>query len=329
MLGTIGLAGIAVVNAGTEPAAPPAAIAAPQPQPAATEAGPAGGIRARFKIDSLLQQARMAKDQGDWGNAQAGMLDAAQQLQKMGYERDQVSVLREMTLEPVAGKSEQAGNYVLAGQRAMADYYYSKYLKSKPRDAQWLLEALAWANVAADEALLKRFTARVPDKAHENIDERSRQRALGLKNDDALYLAFEDIRMGKTDTVLATLKTWPYPIDQKHSLLGTSLLHIAAWYNKPDVVKALVEQHKANVNVADNEKDTPLDYAYHLKLDELAAYLLSKGGKPNNDYHKRKLAPAKDTANVSAKTAELPKPAATQNRSAAAQDKPAAAPNTP
>ena len=133
-----------------------------------------------------------------------------------------------MTLEPTVGQAPEAQQYVQAGQRAMAEYYYKRYLETKPRDAQWLLEALAWGNAAGDETLLKRFAARVPDKAHENIDERGRLRGIELKVDDALYLAFERIRLDKGDAV-GSLQNWPYPIDQKHSLLGTSLLHMAVW----------------------------------------------------------------------------------------------------
>ena len=246
-----------VVFAGTEPAAPPAAIAAPSPAPVPSEATKAyaptaGKVKARFEMDKQLTLARDAKTKGDWGNAQAAMLEAAQNLRRMGFEQDQVSVLRDMTLEPTVGQAPEAQQYVQAGQRAMAEYYYKRYLDTKPRDAQWLLEALAWGNAAGDEVLLKRFAARVPDKEHENIDERGRLRGIELKVDDALYLAFERIRLDKGEAV-SSLQNWPYPIDQQHSLLGTSLLHMAVWYNKPDVVKALVEQHKATVNIEDKE----------------------------------------------------------------------------
>lgn len=264
------------------PKAPPAAIAA-QPAPVAVDsAGKEGRMRARFAIDRQLKQAHAAKERGDWTTAQTSMLDAARQLKLMGLENDQVKTLREMTLEPTEGKPEQAQQYVRAGQQALADFYYRRYLDIKPRDAQWLLEALGWANYAADDQLLKRFSARVPDKAHENIDERGKQRGLELKTDDALYQEFYLIRTGKPEQVTASLKTWPYPINTRHSQMGTSLLHIAVWHNKPDIVKALVEQYKADVNLGDNDKDTALDYANHLKLESLATYLKSKGGKSNS-----------------------------------------------
>ncbi len=220
------------------------------------------------------------------------MLDAAIQFKQIGFEHDQITVLRDMTLEPTVGKPESVAAYVRAGQQAMAEFYYTKYLNTKPRAAQWLLEALAWANYADDEALLTRFAARVPNKEHENIDERGRQRGKELKSDDALFLAFEEIRLNNVETVKATLAAWPYSIDMKHSLLGTSLLHTAVWYNKPDTVKLLIEQFKANVNVEDNDKgkDTPLDYAYHQQFNELVTYLKSKGGKTNNYYQQKSAA---------------------------------------
>ncbi len=258
----------------------PASHAVPAAQPATatpptTPAGKDDRAKKIWEISKLIDDAHKAQEENRWQDAQKNMLDAAQRLAKLGMERDQVSALREMTLENNAG-------YANAGARAMAEYYYKKYLHNKPRDAQWLLEALAWAHYASANDLLKdRFTARRPDKEHENIDERGKQRGEELKADDKLYLASELIRTGQQEALQNTLKEWPYPIDRIHSLQGTSLLHSAVWHKKLDAVRLLVEQHKADINVVDKENDTPLDYANHLRAMDIVKYLKSKGAKAN------------------------------------------------
>lgn len=264
------LAGWAAIPSAPAPAAIPAQ---------STAATPKGGTITRNEIDRLLRDARQLHTQGETAKAQAMMLEAAQRLQQTGYERDKVSILREMTLD-----SDPA--FVSAGSKAMAEHYYQKYLTTKPRDAQWLLEALAWGHYAGDETLLKRFSARVPDKSHENIDERGKQRGLDLKADDRLYLASEMIRLNQIEELKKQLKDWPYPIDRIHSIEGTSLLHNAVWHKKTGIARMLVEEYKANVNVVDKENDTPLDYAHYKQATDLVQYLTSKGGKANKDYSK-------------------------------------------
>lgn len=259
-------------KAGLTASSPPAAIAA-TPSTANSEQVTV----TRNAVDRLLRDARQQKKAGNTDQAISMMLDASQQLRRIGYERDQVSVLREMTLEQDPAISR-------AGSQAMANYYYAKYLDTKPRDAQWLLEALAWAHYSGDESLLQRFTARKPDKAHENIDARGKKRGLELKMDDQLYLASEMIRLNRTDELNKTLENWPYPIDQAHTLQGTTLLHNAVWYKKTGIARMLVEQYKANVNVTDLENDTPLDYAEYLQANDLINYLKSKGAKSNKQY---------------------------------------------
>lgn len=231
----------------------------------------------RLEIDRLLRDARQQRAQGNILQAQTMMLEAAQKLRQGGYARDQVSIFREMTLDPDSGTAK-------AGSQAMADYYYRLYLDSNPRDAQWLLEALAWANYSGDDALSKRFSARRPDKAHENIDERGKQRGEELKADDQIYLASEMIRLNQVDALKKQLQHWPYSIDRLHSLEGTSLLHRAVWYKKTGIARMLVEEYGANVNVVDKQNDTPLDYAEYQQADDLIAYLNSKGGRSSKKY---------------------------------------------
>jgi ankyrin repeat protein len=48
----------------------------------------------------------------------------------------------------------------------------------------------------------------------------------------------------------------------------------------------LVEEYHANVNVADKQNDTPLDYAEYQKAADLVEYLKSKGAKANKQYGK-------------------------------------------
>lgn len=234
---------------------------------------------ARVDVDRLLTRARAARVQNDWPASQELMLQAATALQKIGYDTDQVKVLREMTLEP-------NNAYAAAGARALAEFYHKRYLKQRPRKADWLLEAIAWAHYARADDLVSRYVATArPDTAHAGIAERGKQRGDELRADDQLYLAGEDIRLNRQTELEARLKDWPWDINRLHSLQGTSLLHVAVWYRKADTVKLLVEKYQANVNVVDRENDTPLDYAYHQREDGIATYLKGRGGKPNNTYH--------------------------------------------
>jgi hypothetical protein len=287
----LGMAGLLLLSSAAAyatqvPPASPAALSDKQAVPAAPSGVPSvakpDGVNRRFDIDRRIKKLQQEKAANNWAVAQAGMLEAASDLGKLGYPADQLATLREMTLETVDDKPDGAQAYVLAARSALAEHYYREYLGSKPRDAKWLLEALGWANYAQNTELLKRFTARAPDKAHENIDKRGVQRGAELAIDDALFLTFEEMRKNKPGVFTASLQEWPYPINIRHTQVGASLLHMAVWYNKPEIVKLLVEKKKAEVNVVDYENDTPLDYAQHKKLDAIASYLKSKGATANN-----------------------------------------------
>lgn len=287
------------------PPAPPASLAAPDPGKTA-QTGPASAdtsVRARFDIDKIIQRAHEAKKQGRWSAAQQDMLSAAQQLKAKGFPNDQVKLLRDMTLEPVAGRPPEALQYVNAGRSELAKVYYQRYLQTKPRDAQWLLEALAWAAFANDAALAQSFPARVPDKAHENIEQRAQDRARELEQDDALTAVFDALRDRKNTGLAESLKKWPYPVDYHHSQEGVTLLHMAVWFNRADVARVLVENFHANVNVEDKEKDTPLDYAMHQGNNDMVTYLKSKGGKANHQYK-----PAAKTPVVNAPPPDIAQP---------------------
>jgi hypothetical protein len=269
-LSTAGLAVAAPATAdGSQPPAPPSSLARP--------AEKATTAQTRVEIDRMLRDARQLKAAGKVTEAQELMLDAALKLRQRGFERDQVTVLREMTLD-----SDPA--FARAGSVGMAEYYYQKYLTSKPRDAEWLLEALAWAHYSGESSLLERFTARKPDKAHENIDARGKQRGEELKADDQQYLVAEMIRLNQVEPLRKTLKSWPYPINRIHTVDGTSLLHTAAWHQKTGIARMLVEEYKADVNVVDKQNDTPLDYAIYQESRDLIDYLKSKGGRANKLY---------------------------------------------
>lgn len=233
------------------------------------------------EIDKLISDAHTLYAQGHIPEALAKMQEAAGELQRTGNEEDLASILRDMSLDPNP-------EYAKVGKRGLAEYFYRKYLASKPRDARWLLEALGWAHYAnADDLLKSKFVARVPNKEHENIDARGEQRGKELQADDQLFLAFEDIRQGNSNGLQTRLKNWSYPIDLLHSAQGTSLLHMAVWYQKIDVVKQLVEQYKANINVADKENDSPLDYAYHQKNTEIIKYLTARKARANKNYQQQ------------------------------------------
>ena len=230
----------------------------------------------RKELDRLANEARQLRAQNKIPEAQAGMLDLATKLRLLGYEQDGANILRDMSLDENA-------EYAKAGKRALAERFYRAYLNSAPRNAKLLVEALGWAHYAgADDLLANKFLARVPNKEHENMDARGEQRGKELAADDQLFFAFEEIRQGHIGAAQMRLNDkWAYPIDQLHSVQGAGLLHMAVWYQQVEAVKMLVEQYKANINFADKQNDTPLDYANHVKNQEIIQYLKSKHARAN------------------------------------------------
>ena len=61
---------------------------------------------------------------------------------------------------------------------------------------------------------------------------------------------------------------------------GLTPLHVAAWYNKKDIIEYLVKKG-ADVNAADVKAETPLHCAAWKNNAMLCAFLISKGAKPD------------------------------------------------
>ncbi|MGF1763843.1 ankyrin repeat domain-containing protein [Aliivibrio kagoshimensis] len=129
-----------------------------------------------------------------------------------------------------------------------------------------VLTVLSYYAKEYDENNPKEYFQRVKAKAHT------------METDKVLRAAFSHIKYDRWELVKMYIKEKVISASSQLSRDGTSLLHMAIWYNKPDVVKALIEQYNADVNLKDKEGDTPLKYAQHQKFTSLANYIKSQGG---------------------------------------------------
>ncbi|MBL4831081.1 MAG: ankyrin repeat domain-containing protein [Aliivibrio sp.] len=105
-----------------------------------------------------------------------------------------------------------------------------------------------------------------------------KSRASEMETDKVLRASFNHIQYGRWELVKMYLKKEVIDVNSTLSNDGTSLLHMATWYNKQLVVKELVEKYNADINLEDKEGDTPLKYAQHQKFLELVRYIQSNGG---------------------------------------------------
>ena len=71
-----------------------------------------------------------------------------------------------------------------------------------------------------------------------------------------LFMASRSGRVDKVERLLAR----GAPVNWRNSF-GWTALHVACFYNHPDVVKILTQQDGIDVNVQNTDKNTPLHYA--------------------------------------------------------------------
>jgi hypothetical protein len=127
-------------------------------------------------------------------------------------------------------------------------------------------------------ALLSHYAKEYDPNSPKEFFQRVRAKANAMETDKVLRAAFNHIKNDRWELVTMYIKEDVISPRSRLTSDGTSLLHMAIWYNKPDVVKALIEQYNADVNLKDKEGDTPLKYAQHQKFTSLAKYIKSKGG---------------------------------------------------
>lgn len=249
-----------------------------QLSPAVATLAPKAAAINRNMVDQQLQTAKNLRQDGNIERAASTMVSVINQLTEHGYEQDALRLMREMTLD-----REPA--FASAGAELLGSYYYhQKYLLIQPPDPEWLLEARAWAVYSGNEELLKRFTALADDAGHSQAISDAVSRGQSIKADDHMYLAFERIRSNERSQLRKELRNWPYDINRAHSQDGTSLLHKAVWYKKTDIVRMLVDEFKADVNVVDDENDTPLDYARYQQAREIIEFLTVRKARANKQY---------------------------------------------
>lgn len=249
-----------------------------QLSPAAATLAPKAAAINRNMVDQQLHTAKNLRREGNIERAASTMVSVINQLTEHGYEQDALRLMREMTLDREPAFSN-------AGAELLGSYYYHhKYLVIAPPDPEWLMEARAWAVYSGNETLLNSFTPLVDDAAHSQAISAAVERGHSIKADDHMYLAFERIRANERALLRAELRRWPYDINRAHSQDGTSLLHKAAWYKKTDIVRMLVDEFKADVNIVDDENDTPLDYARYQQAREIIEFLTLRQAIANKQY---------------------------------------------
>lgn len=259
----------------------------------------------RKMVDQQLQAAQTLRTEGNLPLAVQTTVSVINQLAEHGYEQDSLRLMREMTLDAEPAFSR-------AGSELLAKYYYQKkYLVLTPADPEWLLEARAWAVYSGNQQLTDSFKPRADDEAHRQAIAKATARGEELKADDRLFLAFEMIRANRRTELRKLLQSWPYSIDRAHSQDGTSLLHKAVWYKKTDIARMLVDEFKADINVVDQENDTPLDYAQYQQAKEIVDFLASRDAKANKQYGRSNASRAANAAVNETELEKLLKPAAT------------------
>ncbi len=94
--------------------------------------------------------------------------------------------------------------------------------------------------------------------------------------DDHLNRYENALKRGMNDLAQFYIDDSSISINAQRSVDGVSMLHLAVWHGNFDIVKYLVEEG-ADINLADHEDDTALDYALHKEDYLLIGYLSDEG----------------------------------------------------
>lgn len=97
--------------------------------------------------------------------------------------------------------------------------------------------------------------------------------------DRTLSAVYKHLQYGRWELVKSYLEKKIISVNEQLSSDGTTLLHMAVWFNKNSEAKELVTLFGANVNIIDEEGDSPLGYAKHKKNGEMIRFLKSQGGR--------------------------------------------------
>ncbi len=133
------------------------------------------------------------------------------------------------------------------------------------------------SNSAEAKALLALYAKEYNPEQPKSYFSKVEFAAKKMQTDKTLRSAINHIKHGRWELTQSYIEKKLIEVNARHSKDGTSMLHMAVWFNKPEVVRALIEKYNANINIKDAEGDTPLKYAKHMKFHELASYLKSKG----------------------------------------------------
>jgi len=155
---------------------------------------------------------------------------------------------------------------------------YSKFKKNELLDkAITNYKASVYSEVTAALASLKLEALR-KDSGLDEYEFLAKVERLGknVETDRVLRASYKHIQHGRWELVKRYLDKKIIDVNARLSSDGTTLLHMAVWYNKGDIVKELINKYGANFDVKDKEGDTPLLYAKHKKYDSIVRYLKNR-----------------------------------------------------
>jgi hypothetical protein len=108
--------------------------------------------------------------------------------------------------------------------------------------------------------------------------EKAKEKAKNYKLDLIINESINHITNGRWELARKYIEGGLVDVNHQMSSDGASFLAIAAWHGDLAVVKDLVEELGADINIRSHKGETPLQFAVDQQNYEVAAYLKSKGG---------------------------------------------------
>lgn len=138
----------------------------------------------------------------------------------------------------------------------------------------WSMTPLHYAGITTNETTIAIL---IDNKADRSIKNRNGLTALDLieDRDKSRQQLFSDVENGDKKGIAAILKKWPDMVHYNFNN-GMTPMHLAAAYEKPDVMELLL-QWGANINIQDDNKETPFHYACKYGKDISIQFLIDHG----------------------------------------------------
>jgi len=180
----------------------------------------------------------------------------------------------------VASMFARATNPSIAeyGMYKESNIYYQLYKERKVKKILVMAGAkLYGASQSKEAGLILSMYAKEYGVSFEKYFNLVAEKAQKNQRQRMLYSAMAHLKNGRWQLSSKYVEKGILPINTKKESDGTTLLHMAIWYNNFDAVKEFIEKHNADINIKDKAGDGPLKYAKHKKLTHIANYLRKKG----------------------------------------------------